>query len=297
MTDLRPQKKGISFKKMHGTGNDFILIDNRSGLIPYENAPEIAKKLCRRRFGIGADGLILIDNSRVADFKWHFYNADGSAAEMCGNGGRCAARFAKEMGIAGSALSFETLSGIIRAEVRGTSVKLELPTPEIIEKDMELLVRSQRIKGSFLNTGVPHFVHIVDDIEAVPVYEMGRLIRHHDRFYPNGTNVDFVEVKKDNQIIVRTYERGVEDETLACGTGAVASAIACAMVKGAFPPITVETWGGERLKIFFEIAMENKKENTPSVHNVFLKGETVIVYSGMLDGDLRIAVSEAIVEE
>lgn len=271
--------KPISFKKMHGSGNDFILVDNRSLVVPLEKANEVAKILCRRKFGVGADGLILICESKQADFKWYFYNADGSEAEMCGNGGRCAARFAFETGIAGSELSFETLAGIIQASINGKRVKLELPTPEILERELTLDVRDQVITGSFLNTGVPHFVQIVEDVQAVPVYEIGRLIRHHKKFQPQGTNCNFVEIRKENYIVVRTYERGVEDETHACGTGAVASAISCALSMRCVPPITVETWGGERLKVFFELTKEGVKD-------VFLEGEAIIVYSGELNGDM-----------
>ena len=272
----------ISFKKMHGSGNDFILIDNRDMKIPLERGSEIARILCRPKFGIGADGLILISNSKKADFKWYFYNADGSEAEMCGNGGRCAARFAYESGIAGPSLAFETMAGVIHAEVKGKKVKLELPPPQIIDLSKSITLREQQCTGAFLNTGVPHFVHIVQDIESIPVYEMGRLIRHHEAFQPQGTNCDFVEVKDKDHIIVRTYERGVEDETLACGTGAVASAISCALIHRCIPPITVETWGGERLVIYFEITPDG------AVKDVFLEGEAVIVYSGVLDGDLTI---------
>ncbi len=271
----------IRFKKMHGSGNDFILVDNRKMAIPLERGPEVAQMLCRPKFGIGADGLILIGESQVADFKWYFYNADGSEAEMCGNGGRCAARFAYTEGIADASMRFETIAGIISAEVSGKTVKLQLPTPEVIEPSMTISVREWNLTGSYLNTGVPHFVNFVEDVQAIPVYEMGRLVRHHEAFQPHGTNCDFVEVRDKDYIVVRTYERGVEDETLACGTGAVASAIACALLHRCIPPITVETWGGERLKVYFELTPEG-------VRDVFLEGEAIIVYSGVLDGDLAI---------
>ena len=271
----------IRFKKMHGSGNDFILVDNRSMAVPLEKGSEAARKLCRLKFGIGADGLILIAESKNADFKWYFFNADGSEAEMCGNGGRCVARFALEAGICGTPLTFETMAGIIHAEVNGKKVKLELPAPEIVETSKTIAVREQNITGTYLNTGVPHFVRFVTDVQAVPVYEMGRLIRHHEAFHPQGTNCNFVEVRDKNAVVVRTYERGVEDETLACGTGAVASAIACALHHRCIPPVTVETWGGEQLKIYFDLTGDGVKD-------VFLEGEAIIVYSGQLDGDLAI---------
>ena len=271
----------VRFKKMHGSGNDFILIDNRNMVVPLEKGPEAAQMLCRPKFGIGADGLILIGESQIADFKWYFFNADGSEAEMCGNGGRCAARFAFLEGIAGKSMKFETIAGIIKAEVSQKNVKLQLPTPEIINPIMTISVRENNITGSYLNTGVPHFVHFVEDVQSVPVFELGRLVRHHEAFQPHGTNCNFVEVRDKNYIIVRTYERGVEDETLACGTGAVASAIACAILNRCTPPVTVETWGGERLKIYFKLIPDGVKD-------VFLEGEAIIVYSGILDGDVAI---------
>ena len=269
----------IFFKKMHGSGNDFVIVDNRAYSIPVRKGPEVARLLCRRRFGIGADGLILIGTSRKADFKWHFYNADGSEAEMCGNGGRCAARFAYLSGISRENLVFETGAGLIRAQVQGTRVKLELPPPVILDIKGSVIVDGQEITGCYIDTGVPHFVHMVDDIESVPVSELGRLIRHNERFQPGGTNCDFVTIKGEGSIIVRTYERGVEGETMACGTGAVASAISAALLGRCKPPVDVETWGGERLVVYFRMDQDR-------VRDVFLEGETVLVYSGILDGDI-----------
>ncbi len=263
----------IAFKKMHGSGNDFILIDNRDRLIHASEAKDAAVTLCKRGFGIGADGLILIEKSDKADFKWRFFNADGSHADMCGNGGRCAARFAYMLGIAPAEMTFETGAGTIKAEVKDGIVKLQLPEPTELSVDQSLRLHDQELTIHYVNTGVPHTVIFFPDVSSAPVFEIGRLIRHHRRFAPEGTNVDFVEVVDKGFIKVRTYERGVEDETQACGTGAVASAI-ISTVKGLTQaPVEVETWGGERLKVYFELDGQRASQ-------VFLEGRAVLVYSG-----------------
>lgn len=263
----------IPFKKMHGSGNDFILIDNRQKLIPASEAQDAAVTLCKRGFGIGADGLILIEDSDKAHFKWRFLNADGSHADMCGNGGRCAARFAYMLGIAPAEMTFETGAGIIKAEVKDGIVKLQLPDPTDLDLDQTLKLHDQELTIHYINTGVPHTVVFFPDISSAPVFEIGRLIRHHRRFAPEGTNVDFVEVVDKDFIKVRTYERGVEDETQACGTGAVASAIVSTMKGQTSSPVEVETWGGERLKVYFDL-------DGNRLSQVFLEGRAVLVYSG-----------------
>ncbi len=268
----------IEFAKMHGSGNHFVLIDNRDTLISREEAPEAARRFCARRVGIGADGLILIEKSDNADFRWGFYNADGSEAEMCGNGGRCAARFAFMKGIAPEEMRFETLAGIISAHVKGTRVKLQLSPPFGMFLDRELHVNGKPVKISFVNTGVPHVVVVVDDVEDVPVVETGRALRQHDFFAPDGTNVNFTSRMNRNRIAVRTYERGVEDETLACGTGSVASAIVMAAKGLAESPVEVQTRGGEILTIYHDL-LENGE-----ITDVFLEGESVHVYDGVTAG-------------
>ncbi len=275
-------KRSISFTKMHGSGNDFILIDNRDNFIRPSQVPDVVARLCRRKFGVGADGLILIEDSSVADFKWGFFNADGSEAEMCGNGGRCAARFAYLNGIAPEKLSFETLAGIIHAEVKGRQVKLQMSSPKDLQLDISLEIRDQEFVVHRLNTGVPHTVMLVDDIEATPVFEWGRFIRYQPVFQPEGTNVNFVQVVDRHQIRIRTYERGVEDETLACGTGAVASAIICSIKGHCESPVEVKTWGGEVLTIYFQLS--NKEEQV--AENVYLQGDAILVYKGKLGEDI-----------
>ncbi len=268
-------KKDIPFQKMHGSGNDFILIDNRNHAIRLLEAPQAAIKLCKRHFGIGADGLILIEESDKADFKWHFFNADGSPADMCGNGGRCAARFAVLEGICGPELKFETGAGIIKAEVKDSTVKLQLTPPKALRLDLEIGLREQKKTVHFIDTGVPHVVLFPKDLDNEPVFEHGRLIRYHEAFSPEGTNVNFVKVTGPSNILIRTYERGVEDETHACGTGAVASALISSVRGLVDPPVEVTTSGGERLKIYF------KKDEAPDFKEVYLEGKAVLVYSGV----------------
>ncbi len=261
----------LKFAKLEGTGNDFIVINNLSGefdkFCSGLSQSQVVKLLCSRRKGIGADGLILIEDSEIANFKWKFFNADGSQAEMCGNGMRCVARFAFEEGIAPESMKVETLAGIVKAEVKGSSVKVMLTPP----KDFHFNLSVEGLKAHFVNTGVPHTVIFVDFVDMVNVEELGKRIRNSPLFLPQGTNVNFVEVKL-NKIIVRTYERGVEGETLACGTGAVASALIAAKVFNLRPPIEVEVRSGERLKVYFNDEMDE----------VFLEGPTTWVYSGEL---------------
>ena len=264
---------GISFSKLSGSGNDFILMDNRLGGLPATELTRAARLLCRRKFSVGADGLIALEDSEKADFRWRFFNADGSSAEMCGNGGRCAARFAVERGIAGPSLCFETLAGLIRAEVKDRKVKLELPDPEDYRTQMEIPLRSETLQADFINTGVPHVVIFVEDIEEVDVRGMGREIRNHPLFAPAGTNVNFVQRINDARIAMRTYERGVEDETLACGTGAVASACVCSCAWDLDSPVEVQTRGGEILHVYF-----SGKEGR--FRDVFLEGDTLWIYDG-----------------
>ena len=261
----------IPFMKMSGSGNDFILIDHRDPFLDENHMKEFIQKVCQRRISVGADGLILIERSEKADFKWRFFNADGGEAEMCGNGGRCAARFAWLKGIAGSHLTFETLAGILSAEVDGKRVKLELTKPSGLKLDETLLVEGQEKIFSSINTGVPHAVLFSEDIERVDVVRIGRMIRYHHHFAPSGTNVDFFRVEDNSRLSIRTYERGVEDETLACGTGAVASALIAALKGRVKSPVAVKTKGGEVLLVHFEIKGEE-------VEKVFLEGDVHVVY-------------------
>jgi diaminopimelate epimerase len=270
----------IAFEKMSGTGNDFIVIDNRKEVVAVAEQANLVKRICRRMFSVGADGVIFIEDSNKADCKWHLYNADGSEAEMCGNGSRCAARFAYSHGLAGRKMTIETLAGIVEAEiVEGEDVvKVKMTQPYDFRMLLSLEVGGEERQASYVNTGVPHVVIFVED-EDVPVKVCGRKIRFHAMFEPSGTNVNFVRVREDGKLHVRTYERGVEAETMACGTGAVASAIYAAIYKGFESPVEVITSGGDSLTILFDI------DDGPKVENVYLQGPTRLICSGNLTAE------------
>jgi len=257
--------------KMSGSGNDFILIDHREPFLKEDGLKDLVRKVCQRRISVGADGLILIEGSKKADFKWRFYNADGSEAEMCGNGGRCAARFAYLKGITGPSLKFETLAGILSARVDGKKVKLEMTKPFGLKLDETILIDGEEKVFSSLNTGVPHAVLFVENLEKLDILRIGKAIRHHSFFAPSGTNADFVQVEKGSQLSIRTYERGVEDETLACGTGAVAAALIAAFKGLVKSPVSIKTRGGEVLAVYFEI--ENREAK-----RVFFEGDVHVIY-------------------
>ena len=265
----------ISFYKMSGSGNDFILVDNRSGIVDEKNLTEWIASICRRKHSVGADGFILIESSEQADFKWRFFNSDGGEVEMCGNGGRCAARLAYLKGIAGPHLSFETRAGLVRAEVSGKRVKLEMPEPTRPELDYPLKVEKETFTVSSITVGVPHVVIWVTDLESSPVSSIGRAIRHHERYAPAGTNVNFVQPLDNGVFAIRTYERGVEDETLACGTGSVAAALIACEKGLATSPAPFQTRGGELLKIYFD-------KNGDGFRSVFLEGDAYVIYEGQL---------------
>ena len=275
---MSPMETAIDFYKMSGSGNDFILVDNRANRIEAALAPELARNLCRRKVSVGADGLILIENDDEVDFRWNFFNADGSTAEMCGNGGRCVARLANILGICGPSLSFRTLAGIIRAEVSGSRVKLQMTEPRDLRLDLELDVNGQRFNTHFVNTGVPHTVFILDGPEMLAQQEVvgqGRKVRYHSQFAPAGTNVNFIAVLGEQALAIRTYERGVEDETLACGTGATAVALIGAAKGMVRPPVDVHTKSGETLTIYFDSDQLLPRE-------VYMEGETTVIYQGRL---------------
>jgi len=263
----------IDFFKMSGSGNDFILIDNRDKSLALENIAEFVKTVCERKVSVGADGLIIIENSRRADFRWRFFNADGSEVDMCGNGARCAARFAYIRGIAKEKMSFETGVGIIHAEVRGDVVKLRLTDPQAMKINILIMLEERPLEVSFINTGVPHCVLFVHGLDRYDVFNMGRKIRYHKEFQPEGTNANFMEVIDRRTIRIRTYERGVEDETLACGTGAVASALISSSRGLVESPVDVRVKSGETLKIYFH-KMEQGFED------IYLEGKANVVYEG-----------------
>ncbi|MCP4680992.1 MAG: diaminopimelate epimerase [Desulfobacterales bacterium] len=268
--------KAVEFWKMNGSGNDFILIDNRDGRISDDEMSCLAERACRRKESVGADGMIFVVESDRYDFGWRFFNADGSEAEMCGNGGRCVSRFASLQGISGTDMTFETLAGPVSAEVKGRVVKVLMPKPTGLSMDMDLAYEQGWMSVDFINAGVPHVVVCVDDLSGHPVKAQGRNIRFHGNFSPEGTNADFMRVLGSGHIEIRTYERGVEDETLACGTGAIACALIAA-VRGMIEksPVKVKTRGGEDLTIYFN-------RDGDSFDEVWLEGNTCIVYQGKM---------------
>lgn len=270
----------IKITKMNGSGNDFIIVDNRSNLLKEVFFPALARILCRRRESVGADGLILVENSVIADFKWRFFNSDGSEAAMCGNGGRCVARYAFLNGIAKAKLAFETMAGVIRAEVTGQQVKLQLPSPTDVKLNQKISVDGRNYTLGSINTGVPHVVLIQENIDFAPVIDVGRKIRFHPAFQPAGTNVNFVQLIDGSHLNIRTYERGVEDETLACGTGSVASALIAAALNHVESPVEVRTRGNEIHTIHFQ------KNNDLFFPQVYLKGDTCLVFEGRLGEDI-----------
>ena len=271
----------LPITKLSGAGNDFIFIDNRQMRVPQEQQSEFASRVCRRMFSVGADGVMFIENSDSVDFLWKFYNSDGSLAEMCGNGARCAARFALMKGIAGKKMSFETLAGVINAEVcEDNTVRIGMTPPEDFQTDISLVLSGKEYKADFLNTGVPHaVVYINENIENIPVREFGELVRYHQQFSPKGTNANFISRLTDDMLAVRTYERGVEDETRACGTGAVAAALCASIKLGMKSPIRVKTSGGEILTILFD------KTKNPVEAKPFLQGPARVIYEGELNAE------------
>jgi diaminopimelate epimerase len=269
----------LPFVKMSGTGNDFILIDHRTPRIAPELMPEFARLVCRRRFSVGADGLILIENSDEADFRWRFFNADGSEAEMCGNGARCAARFAYMQGIAPAYLRFATLAGIIEAKVADVNVSVLMTPPQNFQLERQVALADRTLILHSVDTGVPHAVLFVDDFAETDIQALGREIRFHRDFMPAGTNVNFVQFLEGGGLKVRTYERGVENETLACGTGATAAALLAAVLGRAASPVDIVTSGGDRLTISFDL------REGPAAVNVFLKGPAHVIYSGELTAE------------
>lgn len=269
--------EAVEFWKMSGSGNDFILIDNRNGQVKDEEMGRLVERACRRRESVGADGVIFVVESEQYDFGWRFFNADGGEVEMCGNGGRCVSRFAFLKGIAGPKMTFETLVGPVSAEVNDRVVKILMPKPEGLSMDLDLTYQQGWTSVDFINTGVPHVVVQVEDLSDHPVCEQGRAIRYHSHFAPEGTNANFMKIVGPDRLQIRTYERGVEDETLACGTGSIACALV-ASLRGAAngSPIKVETRSGEQLTIHFEKKGESFKQ-------VELEGSTSVVYRAQLD--------------
>lgn len=263
----------LKFYKITGGGNDFLLVVDLEDKIPPEAIRSAVPKICHRQLSAGADGFILLKPSSKAHFRWYFFNSDGSEAEMCGNGGRCAARLAYMLGIAPEELSFETRIGIVKARVNGRNVKIELPPPRDLKVGIRIGFEDKDLVLDFVNTGVPHTVLFVEDLDGLDVKQMGRAIRWHERFSPEGTNVNFVKVES-GYIRVRTYERGVEDETLACGTGSIASALIAFLKGHVQSPTKVVPKSGEPLTVYYSYV-------NGTFRDIALEGEVRLVYEGI----------------
>jgi len=259
----------FEFIKMVASGNDFIVFDNRRSRLT--NGPELAQQLCPRTYGIGADGLIFIEQARRADFRMRIFNPDGSEAEMCGNGIRCAALYKGK-----PTQTIETKAGTLRAEIKDEGIKIRMTDPKDLQLNINLDIDGCCHAINYVNSGVPHAVCFVEDLVAVRVNMLGKLLRYHRHFEPAGTNVDFVKILDTDAIQMRTYERGVEAETLACGTGAVAAALVYhhkfINTPGEYT-VHVQTKGEEVLKVFFDYS-------GGAFRNVWLEGKARLVYKG-----------------
>jgi diaminopimelate epimerase len=273
----------LDFVKMNGAGNDFILIDNRDGKIQLTR--EQVVRLCDRQRGVGADGLFLLEPNRSgnADWSWAFYNSDGSTADMCGNGARCFGRFIQQItGVAGQT-TFETGAGVITASFHGDRVTVNLTSPQELRLNEMLLLDGSKVAVHSLNTGVPHAVVFVPDADKAMVQPLGSEIRHHPHFKPNGTNANFVQILGNNRIRVRTYERGVEGETLACGTGVTASALVASKVHGFSSPVSVQVQGGDQLEVKWTATESGATEDSGGFVDVKLTGPADVVFKGTIE--------------
>lgn len=266
----------IPFTKLSGAGNDFVIIDNRSGRV--EDASALARLVCTRRLSIGADGLILIETSPRATFRMRYLNADGSETEFCANGTRCAARFAFSNVIAPRRMTIETAAGVVPAEIGEGRVRIGIPVPSGFTPVRELTLASGvRISGTYVVVGVPHYVIFVKGgLWEAEIDATGRAIRHHPDLRPGGANVNFVQIDARDRLSLRTWERGVEAETLACGSGIVASATTAAVAGRVESPVTVLTRSGIEVRVEFEMTDDALRP----VRNASLTGDARIIFKG-----------------
>jgi len=262
----------LHFTKMNGAGNDFVMLDNRDLSRRLDKAA--IARLCDRHRGVGADGLIAVEPAQNgADFRMRYYNADGGEAEMCGNGARCFARFASRIAGKNGTITFETQAGVIGAHLLGDEVQLAMSAPHSLAPGTDLNVGNETLTVHFLNTGVPHAIVFVEDLENTDIVRLGAGLRYHAHFAPKGTNANFIAKLPDGSVAIRTYERGVENETLACGTGVTAAALIFGRLTGAASPVRVKVRGGDTLKVGFENDGEGWK-------NVTLTGPADFVFEG-----------------
>ncbi len=275
MRSHRYNSKMLRFTKMNGAGNDFVMIDNRAGDVRLE--PNQIVRICDRHRGVGADGILLLEKGlNGADFKMRYYNRDGGEAEMCGNGARCFARFAHRIATTPAKISFQTPAGLIRGELRGELVTLQMSEPKDLQREIDLVANGHKEHVHFINSGVPHVVVPVSKVDDVDVRKRGEALRRHEKFSPAGANVNFIEKRGPKKILVRTYERGVEDETLACGTGVVASALIFGATESVDGPISVTVRSGSELSVDFKRAGDR-------FTNVTLTGPAEFAFEGTID--------------
>jgi diaminopimelate epimerase len=267
-------KHPLHFTKASGAGNDFVIINNIDGALRLDQS-KLAIALCSRHFGIGADGLLVLESSRRVDFFMRYYNADGSYGGMCGNGGRCAARFAFLQKIAGPSMKFEALDYVYEAKVGDNAVTLKMKDASILRPDIKIQVHGHSFTGDFVETGSPHLVIFHEKVEELNVHDLGRELAHASVFAPEGSNVNFVNVSAPQRLVNRTYERGVEAETLACGTGAIASAIVSSVRSGFLSPVRLNVRSGEELLVHF-------KRDGARFTDISLEGSAYILFSGTL---------------
>lgn len=256
----------IKFTKYQGTGNDFVILDNRTNEFSNLDTAQL-KKLCDRRFGVGGDGLMMLNNKTGYDFEMLYFNADGRPGSMCGNGGRCIIRFVYNLGIHKYTYKFLASDGEHEGEIDNHWVRLKMHNVNEIEEHSSYVI---------LNTGSPHFVKFANDVENIDVVETGREIRYSKRYMPDGINVNFVESTSEDSIFVRTYERGVEDETLSCGTGVTAAALVSAHNPRGFNEVGVKTLGGN-------LSVEFTKVDDTHFENIWLCGPAEFVFAGEIE--------------
>lgn len=267
----------LPFTKMSGAGNDFVVVDNRAGEAPL-TLEQIAS-VCDRHFGIGGDGLLAVEAAEgEADFRMRYYNADGGEAEMCGNGARCFARFVRPLAEGKERVSFETPAGIIRAQFFGDDVEVNLTEPEDLRLNLDVALAAGPATIHHLNTGVPHAIQFVDDLETMDIRARGKELRCHEVFAPAGVNANFLQKVEGGLYAIRTYERGVEDETLACGTGVTAAAIIAHLTDGAALPVQVRVRGGDVLAVNFV-------RDGETFRDVTLRGPADISFTGEIELD------------
>lgn len=285
----------IPFMKLSGAGNDFVIINNLENIVDSTDT-NFVKKVCERRMSVGADGVLLVEKAdgigtgmsplpeekaeetADVDFRMRYFNADGGEVETCGNGARCISRFAYLNGIVSEKMRFLTNAGVYESEVVGDNVKVRMSQPTDIRLNVPLQLKDGVHTVGFANSGVPHVVFFVDDLDGTDVFDMGQQTRYHADFTPAGTNANFIRIQSSERLEIRTYERGVEGETLACGTGSIASAIVSAALGKVTSPVSVKTASGVVLKIHFDMSDGEPK-------NVYLEGDARVIYAGELTQD------------